>query len=227
MLSNATELNSVGGGFGGGFGGIGAVGIIGLNTLFDRDRGRVEADGGGGAIFAATTLSKLGSIEAAIPLAAATMTNVLLEQTNELNQVANANNLAQLAASASVKDTVQNTASIALVNASNNTASIIAAVNGLSSKIDQNRISELETQLAESRHIGRSRDVEVNVTQTVNQAQAQAQAQAQTQQQFSQLFNMFNHLAGDIQAVKQGQVIFNSGTMAASGTQAAATTKVA
>jgi hypothetical protein len=34
------------------------------------------------------------------------------------------------------------------------------------------------------------------------------------------------NLANDVQVVRQGQTIFNSGTMAASGTQAAANTKV-
>ena len=41
MLSNASEFNQVGGGFGGGFGGFGGIapiGLIGINNLFDRDR---------------------------------------------------------------------------------------------------------------------------------------------------------------------------------------------
>ncbi len=86
-----------------------------------------------------------------------------------------------------------------------------------------------QSALLESRAIGRAREVEVNVTQTVNQNQAQAQAQFQQQQQFQVLANLsatVANLANDIQVVRQGQTIFNSGTMAASGTQAAANTKV-
>jgi len=98
-LSNASEFNSVGGGFGGGFGGFGGiapVGVIGLNTLFDRrrDGGDCDGDGGGGGkIFAAATLSKLGSIEAAIPVAALATQNAILEQTIALSSIANQNNL--------------------------------------------------------------------------------------------------------------------------------------
>lgn len=90
-------------------------------------------------------------------------------------------------------------------------------------------LSVAQSALLESRAIGRSRDVEVNVTQTVTQNQAQLQAQAQQQQQFQILANLsavVGNLANDIQVVRQGQTIFNSGTMAASGTQAAANTKV-
>jgi len=154
------------------------------------------------------------------------MANVVLEQTNDLNQIANQNNISQLQASAAVKDTVQNSLLASLSAGAAQTQSILQAVGALGSKIDQNLIQDLERQLADVRFSGRSKEVEVNVTQSVTQAQAQIQAQAQQQQQFSALISAFSHLAGDIQAVKQGQTIFNSGTMAASGTQAAANTKV-
>jgi len=178
------------------------------------------------SIFGTNILSKLGSIEGAIPLSALQTQNSILEQTasitNQINQVG----LAQLQATTNVKDSVQNGTTAILLNDNNNTKDILGAICNLSSKIDQNRISELETQLASQRFDSRSRDVEINVTQQVNQAQVQAQAQQQQQTQFAQLFQLFNHLAGDIQAVKQGQVIFNSGTMAGSGSQGAANTKV-
>jgi hypothetical protein len=94
----------------------------------------------------------------------------------------------------------------------------------------QRQLAVAQNALTEERSHGRIREVEVNVSQTVNQQQVQAQAQAQQQQQANFLAGILaevRNLAGDIQAVKQGQVIFNSGTMAASGTQAAANTKVA
>lgn len=75
----------------------------------------------------------------------------------------------------------------------------------------------------------RQRETEVNVTQTVTQNQNNLMNQQQQQQQFQILANLaatVGNLANDIQVVRQGQTIFNSGTMAASGTQAAANTRV-
>lgn len=94
----------------------------------------------------------------------------------------------------------------------------------------QRQLAVAQSALSEERSNARIREVEVNVTQTATNTSVQAQAQLQQQQQFQLLAGLVaavNNLAGDIQAVKQGQVIFNSGTMAASGTQAAANTKVA
>lgn len=78
-------------------------------------------------------------------------------------------------------------------------------------------------------HHARAREIEVNVTQSVAQTQTAINAQSQQQQQLQaliQLSAVVSNLANDIQVVRQGQTIFNSGTMAASGTQAAANTKV-
>jgi hypothetical protein len=215
-----------------GIGGVGLFGLVGLNSLGDRGghgHGHCDKDNDGinSAIFGANILGKLGDIEGAVPLAAANIQNAMLAQTAGLTDSINQAGLANLAATAGVKDTVNATATAALINANNNTNSILGAICQLSSKIDQNTITDLQTQLLRAESHGRSRETEVNITQSVNQVQAQAQAQAQQQAQFSALFSCINSLVGDIQAVKQGQVIFNSGTMAASGTQAAANTKVA
>lgn len=217
------------GGFGGGgWGGIAPIGLFGVaNGLFGRDGRGDCGDGTNNAVFGATILGKLGDIEGAVPLAAANIENALLSQTASLNDQISQVGLANLAATANVKDTVNATATAALINANNNTNSILGAICQLGSKIDQNTITDLQTQLLRAESHGRSRETEVNITQSVNQNQAQLQAQAQTQAQFNALFAGLNALVGDIQAVKQGQVIFNSGTMAASGTQAAANTKVA
>jgi hypothetical protein len=222
-----------GGGFGGGFnaglGGLGLVGLIGLNSL-GRDGDRRCCDDNGSlnsSVLGASILGKLGDIEGAVPLAASQIQNSLLDQTGTLSNTINQSGLANLAATASLKDTVQASTTGILLNQNSNTQSILGAICNLGSKIDQNTITQLQTDLLESRAAGRSKDVEINVSQNVNQQQAQLQAQAQQQQQFSALFSALNALVGDIQAVKQGQVIFNSGTMAASGTQAAANTKVA
>jgi hypothetical protein len=96
--------------------------------------------------------------------------------------------------------------------------------------VEQNaRIVALETRCENDR-----RFADTNLTISNNNTAIAAQAQGQQQQQQQQMYGLVaslvptvNALIGDIQAVKQGQVIFNSGTMAASGTQASANTKVA
>ena len=86
----------------------------------------------------------------------------------------------------------------------------------------QRQLTVAQSALSEERVHRHSDGVEVRVNQTVQQAQAQNQQQAQLQG----LVGLVANLANDIQAVRQGQVIFNSGTMAASGTQAAANTRL-
>lgn len=224
------------GGFGGGFGGGGIVEGLILGAVLGNGRGfgfngnnRDGCCDNDGRVFAATTLSKLGNIEGAIPLAASTIQNSLLEQTNAFSNQINQANIAQLGATSQVKDSVQNGVTALLLNNNQNTQSILSAICGLGSKMDQNTITQLQTELMEQRGAFRSKETEVNVTQTVSQNQAQQQFQAQQQQQFQILANLgtcMQNLANDIQVVKQGQTIFNSGTMAASGTQAAANTAV-
>ena len=93
----------------------------------------------------------------------------------------------------------------------------------------QRQLTVSESRALEDRLHARTREVEVNVTNTnTNTAQAiQAQNQAQAQSQaIIQLAAELRNLSGDIQAVRQSQVTFNSGTMTGSGTQSAANTKV-
>jgi hypothetical protein len=104
-------------------------------------------------------------------------------------------------------------------------------------KIDEYNLAALNRQLtvsdialAEERGFRRSRETEINITNTNTAVAAQAQSQQMQQQQFQILANLgadIRNLYGDVQNIKQGQVIFNSGVMAASGTQAAANTRVA
>lgn len=100
---------------------------------------------------------------------------------------------------------------------------------------DSTRINELNARVIELQSEGRrSHDtadlrLQITNTNTAVAAQAQGQAQQQQQQQAQDIAGLrfaLNAIIGDIQAVRQGQVIFNSGTMAASGTQAAANTRV-
>lgn len=103
--------------------------------------------------------------------------------------------------------------------------------------ITSNTISELQRQLTvsqtaalEDRLTNRARETEINITNTNTATSQQAQVQLQAQQQAQlqiQTIALLQNLIGDTQAIRQGSVVFNSGTMAASGNQTAANTKVA
>lgn len=110
------------------------------------------------------------------------------------------------------------------------TKEILEALNAQNVANLQRQLTVAESALADRTALSRSRDIEVNVTQQVTQTQNQLQAQNQQQQQFqllAQLTANMHNLANDIQSVKQGSVIFNSGRMAESGNQSAANTRVA
>lgn len=112
---------------------------------------------------------------------------------------------------------------------SNSTKEILAALNDQNVQNLQRQLTVAETALAEQRADGRLRQSEINITNTNTATAQQFQVQQQQQQQFQILANLsanLANLANDVQVVRQGQTIFNSGTMAASGTQAAANTKV-
>lgn len=196
--------------------------------------------GGGSAVNQLTlneVLAKLGTIEGQVPLVGSQVENAILGQTSAITNILNQNNIAQLVAHGNTKDSVVNTGAVLLNAGNQNTQAILQAVAAVGTKIDTNTIADLQRQLA----VSQSREAEernhrhveatkVEVTQSVNQNQAQLQAQLQQQQQRQEILelgSLVRDLVGDIQAVKQGQVIFNSGLMAGSGTQAAANTKVA
>lgn len=213
---------------GGGFGGFGR-GHDGVHVDCGRRGGR---DGYDGDPF---VLSKLGSIEGAVPLAASQIQNGILESTAGITNTINQTGLAQLAATSGVKDAVMNSATAILQNASANTQSVLGAICNLSSKIDQNTILDLQRQLGvaeadacEERNSRRTREVEINVTQQVNQQQAQLQLQRIEDDRFNRLFaNLSAFIGNQAMFARQGQDVINfGGTMTASGTQAAANTQV-
>lgn len=233
---------------GGGFlgGRDGGIGLIALLALLARGGhgglfgGGGDCNGGGDAVNQITlnqVLAKLGTLEGQVPLVGSQVQNSILEQTNALTNILNQNNVAQLVAHANTKDAVTNTGAVLLNAQSQNTQAILQAVAAVGTKIDTNTIADLQRQLGvaqsretEERHHRHIEATKVEVTQSVNQNQAQLQAQLQQQQQqqsIIELHSLVRDLVGDIQAVKQGQVIFNSGLMAGSGTQSAANTKVA
>lgn len=109
------------------------------------------------------------------------------------------------------------------------TKEIIAALNEQNTANLQRQLAVAESALLERNAALRARETEINITNTNTATAQQLQTQVQGQQQFqilAQLSATVANLANDIQVVRQGQTIFNSGTMAASGTQAAANTKV-
>ena len=149
-------------------------------------------------------------------------------------------NVNLLQSSAAVKEAVANygNANLVATNAAaaanalavaNSTKEIIAALNDQNVANLQRQLSVAETALLETRAEGRARASEINITNTNTATAQQIQTQAQSQAQFqilAQLAANLNNLANDVQVVRQGQTIFNSGTMAASGTQTAANTRV-
>lgn len=215
-------------GFGGGGGILGLVALLGLL----RGRGGLGGDDCGGGhhdIGRDILLSKLGTIEGAVPLAAAEVGNDVCRATGEITNSVNQAQLALLAANSNLKDTVQNGFALSLTNAAQNTKEILGAICALSGKIDQNQIMDLQRQLgvaqaaaAEERNNHRIREVEVSVSQNVNQQQSQAQLQAQ----IGGLLAGFNVLSAQVQRVRADQDIVNLGTMVASGTQATTSTQV-
>jgi hypothetical protein len=207
-------LNNRGGGYGDGFGfgGGGALWpllLLGGGLGFGGRRDRDCCDDNDGAL---AILGKLGSIEGAVPLAAANIQNAILESTSTITGQVNQVGLAQLAATSGVRDSVQNGTAALLQAGSANTQSILTAICGLSSKLDHNQIADLQRQLAvaqlastEDRLRHHSDGVEVRVSQNVTQVQAQAQQQ----QQFAGLFDRLERRLHSIE-IEQNQIAKNT-----------------
>ena len=244
---------------GGGFGGNNALWPIILLALLGRGRGGGlfggDDCGGGSEVNQLTlteVLSKLGSIEGAIPLAASQVENSICEQTNQLSTLFNQQSLATLAAIANTKDAVQNTGTV-LLSATKDVGSMVqttglqtqiaigtdgdrtrAAIAALASKIDSNTIADLQRQLtvsqlseAEERNRRALDAVRVEVSQNVNQQQGQLQAQLQFQRQSDEIAALRRGLEVSIanQRNRSDQDLINLGTMVGNA-QTAANTNV-
>lgn len=230
-----------------GYGGIGlgggdsGLGLVALLALLGRGRlGGGDECGTGNALDAAI-LNAVNGITSAVPTTA-------LETQAAVTHAIGSLALGTQQGFANIKDSVQAASALNLsaINNTNQNVLITALQTQIAGAAEHDKTRELiravndsnlqreltvaQSALAEERNSRRIRDVEVSVNQSVTQTQAQGQVQAQAQQQAQFLAGILaevRNLAGDIQAVKQGQVIFNSGAMTASGTQAAANTKVA
>jgi len=220
---------------GGGFGAGLVGGLLGGALLGNRRGGLFGGDGCGDGVspaqaaFDQSIMNGVNGLTAAVPSNALQTQNAILESQNAIQNAIASFALGTSQGFSNVKDSVTNTGTVLLQSGNQNTQSILNAICGLSSKIDAGTIANLQAELAEVRTARATDGVRVDVTQTVSQNQAQLQAQNQQQQQFQILANLsatVANLANDIQVVRQGQTIFNSGTMAGSGTQAAANTRV-
>lgn len=217
-------------GFGGGGFGSGLVGGVLGGLLFGR-RGVLGGEGGDGGpetritddINNVAVLNKLGSIEAAIPLSGAQTANVILQQTNQITQLAAAAQLANAAGFSTTKDAVTNVGTIVLqgLNAVNmNVAEQACSVKQvvvndgektralLTSRFqleDATEINKLNARVIELQSEGRrSHDaadlrLQITNTNTAVAAQAQGQVQAQQQQQGFLLSQIVNTLGGLVQ----------------------------
>ena len=241
-------------GMGAGAGAGLATGLLGGllgNALFRRGGGWGDGDGGFNTVQTAINdsniLQTLGDIKASVPLAEAQVQLALsgaqndinaninrgeLALTNQLSQqsLALANGLAGV--NAAVKDVA--------VAAERNAWAVTQAINNdgdktraLIQSIDKTNDSRLITNLAneitelrnEQRLHTATGNININNTNTAT-AIANQQQQQQQFQILATLNAQLQNLANDVQAVRQGSVVFNSGTMRESGNQSAANTKV-
>jgi hypothetical protein len=188
-----------------------------------RGRGGLGGDDGGDGInpilFNQITQT-LGDIKGAIPAAAASTENVILQQTNALNSALASLGLGVQAGFTNLGDKVTNSATVVLGAVNNDGDKTRALIQSINDANLQRELTVAQNALADERHNRRSRDVEVNVTQQVNQQQQQAQFQAQIGGLLSAVQGLM------LQNSRQAQDIVNLGTMTASGTQAAANTQV-
>jgi hypothetical protein len=223
-ITSGTEFNSLGGGLGGfgglgSLGGFGLIGLLGLGDLFNRDRDRnvcAPNDGVGIAdalsaisstkdLFVAesrATNADIAATRAAISGEICDVKTEALKNVFALSTQITANQTLTAAQFAELERSGER-----------NTAAIIAVINANEQQSLRDKIADLQ------RNVDRS-NIEISVSNSQTQAQAQQQAQLQG------IYGVISNLANDLQIVKQGQTIFNSGTMASSGTQAASNTKV-
>lgn len=222
-----------------------------------------SGDGGNGAetriesdIFNTAVLAKLGTIEAAIPLASAQTENVILQQTNQITNLASQAQLANAAGFASTKDTVQNLGlllSQAICGVNQNISAQgcqtreAVGVDGDRTRAllvarfqqeDATTIANLNAKVVELQSEGRRRAdhddlrIQISNNNVATATQAQGQQQFQVQAQFQDLNNKFARLFDIVSIVHQEQrstnSIINAGNVGAStiGAQTSTPTNV-
>jgi len=243
------------GGLAGGLGGLAAGGLGGLVLGSLLNRGGLlggGADDGSetrlqATIENTTLLNGLGDIKAAVALTAAQTENVIGAQTVALQSTLSNLALGQLTATSQVKDTVNQGTLLTLqaTNVASDRAAASAAalaaqtaagfnetqalINSINTQNISRELSDTKAALIEERSDHRLASAGITITNNNNATANALAAQSQQQQQLQAIIQLgaaVQNLANDVQVVRQGQTIFNSGTMAASGTQAAANTRV-
>ncbi len=229
---------SSGGGDGFGMGG-GLIGGVVLGALLGRRGGLGGDDGGtqcvGPAAFAAglngvtnsinesIVLNKLGSIEAAIPLAEANTQLAIAVSQNAIQGQAVTNATAQALAGAGVLSAINSDG--------DRTRSLITA---LEVATLNRELGVAQSALLEERFARRSRESEVNIINTNTNTNANLQAQFQAQAQFQSQRDsdaetrfMLRNIIADNQVIRQAQSNVNFGVQGTAGqTATSANTKV-
>lgn len=217
--------------------GFGGSGILGLLAILGLLRGRGGLGGGddcnenGGKFAILQTLMENGAdIRASIPTTA-------LETQNALQGA-----LAQLALGTAqgferTGDRIQNSTFLLtkqICETDKNVSEqgcktrevVQEGVTTILSRIDQNRIAELEAQVARLHGHDHTRDSEIRMTQIVNQNQQQQQQQRLDDDRYARLFGIVANIGNQVQRTRTDQDIVNLGTMAGSGLQSAPNTQV-
>lgn len=235
---------AMGGGLGAGLlGGVLGGALLGGRGLFGGPAVAAAAVTDGAAIelgtarvaFDAAAMTTLNAISAAIPAAAASVSDKvttgqmqlmgqigdgfanqstnLLTQTQMLGAQAALNQLMSQQALAGINQNVSQQGSDTRTTVTADGAMTRALITQLNTDNLNRLLTVADLDRRDEAHRGRSREVEVNVSQVVNQAQAQAQAQQQQQQQtilLNHLFAQFGTLQNAV-ATNSNLIIGNTG----------------
>jgi len=213
MLTNATELNSVGGGFGGfggGLGGFGLFGLLGLRGIGDLDGRRGDDKG---AIAENAILAAIGNSKDATVAEGRNLANAICESEKTSLQQFYA---AAIQASNNTQAIKDQATAFAIVNDKrfdDIAAAGVAQTAAILAKINQTEIDSLRDRLAERTREVDAKSNEINVTQIVNQQQQQFQSQN------NEFARRFDALFG--QVAKAGQDIIAVGSVLTGTTQTA------
>ncbi len=206
-LGNRNETHRVddgGFGLGGGGGILGLLAILGLL----RGRGGLGGEGGEACGETARTAILQTLMEGQSALRAEVPTTALQTQ-NALQAALASLALGTAQGFANTKDSIQNSTyllSKELCDVNQNVSAqgcqtrdtVQNGITAVLSRIDQNRIAELEAKLARVESHGHARDTEINVTQNVSQMQQQQQQQTQ----LNSLFPLLHAVLAEQQIAK-------------------------
>jgi len=217
MLTNATELNSVGGGFGGlggGLGGFGLFGLLGLKGIGDLD----GKGNGNGMVAENAILAAIGNSKDATVAEGRNLANAICESEKTALQQFYAAAIQASNNTQAIKDQATGFYIANDKRFDDLSAAGVAQTAAILAKINQTEIDSLRDRLAERTREVEAKNSEINVTQIVNQQQQQFQAQ---NNEFGRRFDALYS-----QVAKSGQDIINVGGLMAGVAQTANPTNV-